>query len=77
MNDMAEVTFAHALEVVRALSLEDQARLRQWLAAQEGQHASQPENDSEPPPKGAAPRRIFPRQVTNNEETAHAQDMGL
>ena len=47
---MADVTFAHALEVVRALSLEDQARLRQWLAAQEGQHTGQPENDSEPPP---------------------------
>ena len=47
---MADVTLAHALEVVRALSLEDQERLRQWLAAQEGQHASLPENDPEPPP---------------------------
>jgi hypothetical protein len=31
---MAEVTFEYALAVIRALSLEDQARLRQWLVAQ-------------------------------------------
>jgi hypothetical protein len=39
---MADVTFAQALKVVRALSVEDQERLRQWLAAQAGQHTSQP-----------------------------------
>ena len=47
---MADVTFAQALEIVRALSLEDQERLRQWLASQEGQHCSQPENDTESSP---------------------------
>ena len=47
---MVDVTFAQVLEAVRALSPEDQERLRQWLAAQAGQHTSQPENDAEPPP---------------------------
>ena len=45
---MAEVTFAHALAVIRALSLEDQERLRQWLIAQEGKPANLPADDKEP-----------------------------
>jgi hypothetical protein len=36
------------LEVIRALSLEDQERLRQWLAAQKGKHASPFEGDKAP-----------------------------
>jgi Family of unknown function (DUF5678) len=45
---MAEVTFAYALEVIRALSLEDQERLRQWLTAQKGKHASPLEGTQAP-----------------------------
>ena len=45
---MAEVTFAYALEVIRALSLEDQERLRQWLVAQ--QTRQPPEGDKAPSP---------------------------
>jgi len=45
---MAEVTFAYALEVIRALSLEDQERLRQWLVAQQTRQL--PEGDKAPYP---------------------------
>ena len=45
---MSEVTFEDALKVVRALSLEDQDRLRQWLAEREGQHTSAQANDKVP-----------------------------
>ena len=45
---MSEVTFEYALEVVRALSLEDQDRLRQWLAERESQHTSAYENNKVP-----------------------------
>jgi hypothetical protein len=45
---MAEVTFEYALEVIRALSLEDQERLRQWLVAQ--QTCQLPEGDKAPSP---------------------------
>lgn len=45
---MSEVTFEYALEVVRALSLEDQDRLRHWLAEREGQHTRARENDKVP-----------------------------
>ena len=47
---MAEVTFEYVLEAIRALSLEDQERLRQWLAAQKGKHASPSESDKAPSP---------------------------
>jgi hypothetical protein len=47
---MAEVPFEYALEVIRALSLEDQERLHQWLAAQKGKHASPSEGDKAPSP---------------------------
>jgi hypothetical protein len=47
---MAEVTFEYVLEMIRVLSLEDQERLRQWLAAQKGKYASPSESDKAPSP---------------------------